>query len=163
MSRPLRRQVHLIGHRRAWVIWLVGLAVYVLAVFHRTSLSVAGLLAAERFGIAAGQLATFTVVQLGVYAAMQVPVGVLLDRFGSRRLMLVGLALMSAGQAWFAVADTFGAGVGARVLIGAGDAMIFTSLLRLVARDPVGFGAYAAVRAATRFGQAQGGWDRGTG
>lgn len=37
------------------------------------------------------------------------------------------------------------------------------SLLRLVARDPVGFGAYAAVRAATRFGQAQGGWDRGTG
>lgn len=125
--------MHDIGRRRAWVIWLVGLSVYVLAVFHRTSLGVAGLLAAQRFDISAAQLSTFTVVQLGVYAAMQIPVGVLLDRFGSKRLMMVGLLLMSAGQAWFAVAGTFSVGIAARVMIGAGDAMIFTSLLRLVA------------------------------
>ena len=98
MTSQLRRQVHNIGRRRAWVIWLVGLSVYGLAVFHRTSLGVAGILAAERFGISASQLATFTVVQLGVYAAMQIPVGVLQDRFGSRRLMLVGLGLMTVGQ-----------------------------------------------------------------
>ena len=48
MTRPVLRQVHNIGRRRAWVIWLVGLSIYVLAVFHRTSLGVAGLLAAER-------------------------------------------------------------------------------------------------------------------
>jgi len=35
-------------------------------------------------------------------------------------------------------------------------------LLRLAARDPLGFGVYAAVRAATRFGRMRGGWDRGT-
>ena len=133
MTRPLRRQIHNIGRRRAWVIWVVGLSVYLLAVFHRTSLGVAGLIAADRFGISASQLATFTVVQLGVYAAMQIPVGVLLDRFGSRRLMLVGLALMTLGQAWFAIAGSFSVGLAARVLLGAGDAMIFTSLLRLVA------------------------------
>ena len=34
-------QIHDIGRRRAWVIWLVALAVYVLAVFHRSSLGVA--------------------------------------------------------------------------------------------------------------------------
>ena len=133
VSRPLRRQIHNIGRRRAWVIWVVGLSVYTLAVFHRTSLGVAGLIAADRFHISAGQLATFTVVQLAVYAAMQIPVGVLLDRFGSRRLMLVGLTLMTLGQAWFALAGTFPVGLAARVLLGAGDAMIFTSLLRLVA------------------------------
>ena len=127
------RQVHTIGRRRAWVIWAVGLSVYVLAVFHRTSLGVAGLLAAERFDISAAQLSTFTVVQLGVYAAMQIPVGVLLDRFGSKRLMLVGLALMSGGQLWFAFAGSFPVGIAARVMLGAGDAMVFTSLLRLVA------------------------------
>lgn len=133
MTAPTtRQQVHLVGNRRAWVVWLTALAVYVLAIFHRTSLSVAGLIAADRFHISAGQLATFTVVQLGVYASMQVPVGVLLDRFGSKRLMLVGLALMSIGQAWFAIAGSFGVGVAARVLIGAGDAMIFTSVMRLV-------------------------------
>lgn len=35
-------------------------------------------------------------------------------------------------------------------------------VLRLAARDPLGFGVYAAVRAATRFGQARSAWDRGT-
>lgn len=127
------RQVHNIGRRRAWVIWAVGLSVYVLAVFHRTSLGVAGLLAAERFNISASQLATFTVVQLAVYAAMQIPVGVLLDRFGSKKLMFTGLILMSAGQLWFAFAGSFPVGLAARIMLGAGDAMVFTSLLRLVA------------------------------
>ncbi len=127
------RQVHHIGRRRAWVIWLVGLSVYVLAVFHRTSLGVAGLLAADRFDITASQLATFTVVQLAVYAAMQIPVGVLLDRFGSKKLMLIGLLLMTAGQFWFAFAGSFAAGLTARIMLGAGDAMVFISLLRLVA------------------------------
>ncbi len=127
------RQVHNLGRRRAWVIWGVGLAVYMLAVFHRTSLSVAGLIAAERFDISAAQLSTFTVVQLLVYAAMQIPVGILLDRYGSKVLMLTGLGLMTAGQFWFAFAGSFEVGLAARVLIGCGDAMIFTSLLRLVA------------------------------
>ncbi|WP_299445890.1 nitrate/nitrite transporter [uncultured Phycicoccus sp.] len=133
MTRPVLRQVHNIGRRRAWVIWAVGLSVYVLAVFHRTSLGVAGLLAADRFDISAAQLSTFTVLQLAVYAAMQIPVGVLLDRFGSKRLMLIGLLMMTAGQFWFAVAGSFEVGLAARVLLGAGDAMVFTSLLRLVA------------------------------
>ncbi|GAA5162645.1 HutD family protein [Ornithinimicrobium tianjinense] len=133
MTHGLRRQVHTIGGRRAWVIWLVGLAVYTLAIFHRTSLSVAGIVAAERFDISAGQLSTFTVVQLLVYALMQVPVGVLLDRFGSKRLMLLGLSMMTLGQLWFAFAGSFGVGLAARVLLGAGDAMVFTCLLRLVA------------------------------
>ena len=127
------RQVHNIGRRRAWVIWLVGLSVYVLAVFYRTSLGVAGLLAADRFDISAAQLATFTVVQLAVYAAMQIPVGVLIDRFGSKRLMLTGLVLMTTAQFWFAFAGSFEVGIAARIMLGAGDAMIFTSLLRVVA------------------------------
>lgn len=126
-------QVHDIGRRRAWGVWAAALSVYVLAVFHRTSLGVAGIIAADRFHISASQLATFTVVQLAVYAAMQVPVGVLLDRFGSRRLLLAGLVSMTLGQAYFAVAGSFGAGLTARVLIGLGDAMVFTSVLRLVA------------------------------
>lgn len=133
MTRPLRRQVHDIGRRRAWVIWAVALAVYTVAVFHRTSLGVAGLVAAERFDISASQLATFTVVQLVVYAGMQIPVGVLLDRFGSRLLLIIGLVLMTLGQLWFAFAHSFEMGLAARVLLGMGDAMIFTSMLRLVA------------------------------
>src|SRR5690242_18622530 len=126
------RQVHNIGRRRAWAIWLVALSVYVLAVFHRSSLGVAGLLAAHRFGIDATELSIFTVLQLLVYAGMQVPVGVLLDRFGSRAMLLCGLTLMTAAQFAFAFVHSFPAAVLARAVVGAGDAMIFVSVLRLV-------------------------------
>jgi len=125
-------QIHDIGRRRAWVIWLVALAVYLLAVFHRSSLGVAGLIAADRFDIDATQLSLFTVLQLLVYAGMQVPVGVLLDRFGSRAMLLAGLVFMTAAQLAFAFSETFPTAVLARAVLGAGDAMIFISVIRLV-------------------------------
>ena len=122
-----------LGGLRAWMVLSAAVCVYILAVFHRTSLGVAGLIAAERFHISSAQLATFTMVQLFVYAAMQIPVGVILDRVGAKKLLVTGVVLMTAGQFAFAFAFTFGAGIAARVLVGMGDAMIFISLLQLVA------------------------------
>jgi sugar phosphate permease len=122
-----------LGGRRAWMVWSAAISVYILAVFHRTSLGVAGLVAAERFHISSAQLATFTMVQLFVYAAMQVPVGAMLDRVGAKKMLVTGVLLMTGGQFVFAFAGTFGAGVGARVFVGMGDAMIFISLVQLVA------------------------------
>jgi MFS family permease len=132
VTEQIQEQIHDIGKRRAWVIWSVGLAVYVLAIFNRSSLGVAGLLATQRFGISATQLSFFTVLQLVVYAGLQVPIGVLLDRFGSRILLVSGLFLMTVGQVVFAVATSFPLAVLARALVGAGDAMIFVSVIRLV-------------------------------
>ena len=117
---------------RAWVVWTVGLLVYVLAVFHRSSLGVAGLVATERFGISATQLATFTMLQLLVYAGMQVPVGLLVDRYGSRSLLLVGLVLMTLAQGSFAFAHSYPVALVARAFVGIGDAMTFICVLRLV-------------------------------
>ena len=122
-----------LGGRRAWMVWSAAILVYILAVFHRTSLGVAGLVAAERFHISSAQLATFTMVQLFVYAAMQIPVGAMLDRVGAKKLLVTGVLLMTGGQFAFAFASTFGAGVAARVFVGMGDAMIFISLVQLVA------------------------------
>jgi sugar phosphate permease len=119
--------------RPALRVYAVALTAYVAAVFHRSSLGVTGVDAADRFHINASALATFSVAQLAVYAAMQVPVGVLLDRFGSRRLLLIGGALMVAGQLCFAVATDVRLAVAARVLVGLGDAMTFISVLRIVA------------------------------
>jgi predicted MFS family arabinose efflux permease len=129
---PMAEQIHDIGRRRAWVIWLAALSVYVFAVFNRSSLGVAGLLATQRFGITATQLSFFTVLQLVVYAGLQVPIGVLLDRYGSRVLLLGGLTLMTVGQLAFAMATSFPLAVLARGLVGAGDAAIFVSVIRLV-------------------------------
>lgn len=120
------------GSARAWVVWAVGLSAYIVAVLHRTSLGVAGLDAQARFDIGAGALASFAVLQLLVYAGLQVPVGLLLDRFGSLRLVVGGALVMAAGQALMAFTDGVTGAVVARVLVGAGDAMTFISVLRLV-------------------------------
>lgn len=122
-----------LGGRRAWSVYAAAVAIYILAVFHRSSLGVAGLLAADRFDIAATELSVFTMVQLFVYAAMQIPVGALLDRFGPRRMLFAGVATMTVAQFAFAFAESFGMGVLARVAVGMGDAMVFIPLLRIVA------------------------------
>ena len=118
---------------RAWLVWAVALAAYTVAVLQRTSLGVAGLDAAQRFDVTAGVLGVFAVVQLLVYAAMQVPVGVMVDRAGPRALVVCGAALMAVGQLSLALATTMPGALLARVLVGAGDAMTFISVIRLVA------------------------------
>ena len=122
-----------LGGRRAVMVWGTAVAVYFLAVFHRSSLGVAGLVASERFHISASQLSTFTVVQLLVYAGMQVPVGVLLDRFGPQRLLIAGTVFMTAAQLGFAFTGTYAGALAARVFVGMGDAMVFISVLRIIA------------------------------
>jgi MFS family permease len=117
---------------RAWAVWAVGLSAYIVGVLHRTSLGVAGLDAQHRFGVGAGTLASFAVLQLLVYAALQVPAGVMLDRFGSLRMVVAGALIMAGGQTLMALTDSVSGAVLARVLVGAGDAMTFISVLRLV-------------------------------
>src|SRR5919112_6904514 len=103
-----------------WLIWVVGLAAYMVGVMQRTSFGIAGLDAAARFDASPAVLSGFVVLQLLVYAALQIPVGMLLDRFGARRLVVVGALAMAAGQLLLAVADTIPLAVTARVLVGAG-------------------------------------------
>ena len=118
---------------RAWLIWSVGVAAYVLAITNRTSLGAVGVEAADRFQADASTLALFAVVQLAVYGGMQIPIGILLDRHGSRPIMTIGMVLMAAGQLTMALSPSIGIAIIARILLGAGDAAIFPAVLRLVA------------------------------
>ncbi len=77
-------------------------------------------------------LSTFVVLQVIVYAAAQVPAGLLLDRFGSRVLIVCGAALMTTGQLVLALSESLPAAIGARAIVGLGDALTFISVLRLV-------------------------------
>lgn len=117
---------------RAWLIWTIGVFAYLVAVSQRTSFGVVGLEATERFHASASAISFFTVLQLLVYAGLQIPVGVLVDRFGSRAMIAGGAVLMGLGQLQLAFADSIPGGVLGRVLVGAGDAMTFISVIRLI-------------------------------
>ena len=106
---------------------------YTVAVMQRTSLGVSGVEAADRFDVSASVLSSLAVLQLVVYAALQVPVGVILDRLGPRMLIGVGALLMATGQFTLAVSPAIGVAIVGRVLVGAGDALTFISVIRLLA------------------------------
>ena len=111
----------------------VGVFAYLIAVMQRSSLGIAGVDATERFDVQAAALSSLAVVQLVVYAALQIPVGVVLDRHGPRVLIATGAVLMISGQVTMALAPTLGVALIGRILVGAGDAMTFISVSRLIA------------------------------
>ena len=117
---------------RPWIVWTTGLFAYIVAVLDRTTLGVSGLDAADRFNASPTALSTFVVLQVIVYAGAQVPAGLLLDRFGSKALIVSGAALMASGQLVLAFTESLPAAIGARAVLGLGDAFTFISVLRLV-------------------------------
>lgn len=122
------------GGRRAVAVWSIGVAVYFVAVIFRTSLGVAGLDAVERFHINASALSTFSILQLLVYAGMQIPVGLMVDRLGTKKVLTFGVLLFTVGQLGFAFSSSYGMALVSRGLLGCGDAMTFISVLRLGTR-----------------------------
>lgn len=118
--------------RRSWIIFAVGVFAYLAAVLQRTTLGVAGVAAADRFETSAALLSSLAVVQLIVYASLQIPVGLLIDRVGPKALISVGTALMVIGQLTLAFAPSLTLAIVGRILVGAGDAAVFISLIRLV-------------------------------
>lgn len=124
-------QAHL-NSSKSWVVFGFAILAYISAISQRTSFGVAGIEATERFNASAQILASFSVVQLVVYAGAQVPVGLLLDKFGPRILITTGALLMAAGQAFLAISVNVPMGLVGRVMVGMGDAMVFVSVLKLL-------------------------------
>ena len=117
--------------RRAWIVWGLAASAYLVAIFHRMALGVAGLEATERLAIPESSLAYLAALQLLVYLLMQVPAGLAADRLGPRRTLALGLAVMAAGELVFALAHGVGPALAGRALVGAGDALTFLNVLRI--------------------------------
>jgi predicted MFS family arabinose efflux permease len=76
-------------------------------------------LAAE-FGLSAGGLGLLSSVYFLSFAVFQLPLGLLLDRFGPRRVNATLLLIAAAGGTWFALAGSAAPAIAARALIGLG-------------------------------------------
>jgi predicted MFS family arabinose efflux permease len=95
-------------------------------------------LAAE-FGLSAGGLGLLSSMYFFSFALCQLPVGVAMDRFGPRKVNATLLLVAAAGGAWFAHAETAGAAMAARALIGVGVSVaLMSSLTAFVLWYPAG-------------------------
>jgi len=102
---------------------------YVAFLFRTINALIATPLALE-FGLGAGDLGLLTSIYFLTFAAAQIPVGIVLDRDGPRRVQSALLLAIAAGSALFASSDSFWGLLGARALIGLGVAAALTAGLQ---------------------------------
>lgn len=120
------------GLQRAIVISVTILA-YVFAVINRSSFATLGTVAQQHFHAEATVVSLFIMVQIMVYALAQIPVGIFLDAKGAATVITAGLIIMATGQFLLSLSNTVILAILARLLVGAGDACIFTCMVKVIA------------------------------
>jgi MFS family permease len=103
-----------------WVVWLLAAIFYCYIFFVRVAPSVMVAELMREFSVNAATLGNLSAVYYYAYAGMQLPVGVLHDRFGPRRVLTGAAVLCALGSLLFAVAESLTVAYVGRLLIGAG-------------------------------------------
>jgi MFS family permease len=103
---------------------------YYIAYLFRTINAVMAAPLATELGFGADDLGLLTSVYFLTFAAAQIPIGILLDRYGPRRVQSALLVIAAIGSALFAVSDQFWTLLVGRALIGLGVASAMTAGLK---------------------------------
>ena len=119
--------------RRRWLGWGALALVFLLVNLHRLSTAVLSEELTLGFHITASQLGALHAAFFVIYALVQIPTGILVDRHVPRYIGGIGAVLLSLGALGFAGSETYLAAVVSRVLIGLGSGVIFISILRFCA------------------------------
>ncbi len=117
--------------RLAWAIWSLGALVYLVAFFQRVAPAVMTEQLMADFALGGAALGNLSAFYFYAYVAMQIPTGLLADRWGPRRLLASGTAVASVGGLLFALAPGFGLAAFGRLLVGASVGVGFVSMLKL--------------------------------
>ncbi len=98
----------------------------------RSTLSIANPLIRQELGLSIADMGLLLSAFLWAYAFAQLPGGALVDRIGPHRLLGGGLAVWSLAQAAAGLVGGFWQFSAARVLLGLGEAPMFSSAVRVV-------------------------------
>lgn len=117
--------------RLAWGVWGLGAALYLIGFYQRVAPAViTGELTAD-FGLTAAALGNLSAFYFYSYVAMQVPTGIIADRWGPRRLLTAGALVAGAGTLLFALAPNLWVANAGRLLIGGSVAVAFVGMLKI--------------------------------
>ena len=120
---------------RAYLAWAAVATAYAIAFLQRVSPQTVSLSFMQDFGTDAGGVAMLASSYFWGYTLMQIPAGVLVDRYGVKRVVLFSMLASSLGSAAFALAPNLLDVFVARLIVACGDALVFTALLKLVAQN----------------------------
>jgi MFS family permease len=117
---------------RPFVAWALGSLFFCYAFVQRVSPSVMVEELMRDFAVGATILGNLSAFYFYAYAALQIPVGLLMDRIGPRRLMAGAVLVAAAGSLLFAASDAIGGAYMGRLLIGAGSAFSWVGVLTVL-------------------------------
>jgi len=120
---------------RAYIAWTTVAIAYAIAFLQRVSPQSVSLAFMHDFGTDAAGVAMLASSYFWGYTLMQIPAGLLVDRFGVKRVVLCSMVASSLGSAAFALAPNLLDVFAARLIVACGDALVFTALLKLVAQS----------------------------
>jgi MFS family permease len=114
-----------------WLICSIGMLFYCYNYFLRVSPSVMEIDLMENLHITAYQFGNLAAFYYFAYTPMQIPIGMIYDRFGARMVMFIACLIALCGLSIFIAADNlFYASLG-RFLIGLGTAFSYIGVLKL--------------------------------
>jgi len=114
-----------------WFMWFLGALFFGYGFFQRVVPSVMISDLMRDFGVGAAILGNLSAFYFYAYAAMQLPVGVLVDNWGPRRTLAGGALVCGIGTLVFAAAFALGPAYLGRLLIGAGAGFAFVATMKL--------------------------------
>jgi sugar phosphate permease len=117
--------------RLAWTIWGLGSLVYLAAFFQRVAPAVMTEQLMAEFALGGAALGNLSAFYFYAYVAMQIPTGLLADRWGPRKLLASGTAVAALGGTLFGLAPSFELAALGRLLVGASVGVGFVSMLKL--------------------------------
>lgn len=120
---------------RAYLAWAAVAIAYAIAFLQRVSPQSVSLSFMHDFSTDAAGVAMLASSYFWGYTLMQIPAGLLVDRYGVKRVVLFSMAASSLGSAAFALAPNLLDVFAARLIVACGDALVFTALLKLVAQS----------------------------
>ncbi len=128
---------HLLRRERpdvtALLMWFLGSFCFFFAFFQRVTPSIIVEDLMRDFGVTAGIVGTLSALYFYAYAGLQVPIGLLVDRWGPRYMLAGAIAINGLGTLLFAVTNEIGLAYIGRVLIGVGSAVGWVGSLKLIA------------------------------
>ncbi len=115
-------------------IWSLAASFYLFGFFHRVTPGVLTDELSQSFHLSHAGLGNLSAFYFYFYAAMQVPVGLLVDRIGPRAVLTAGCLLGGLGAALFGLAPNLAWAAAGRGLVGGSVAVGWVSLLVLIGR-----------------------------
>jgi MFS family permease len=117
--------------RVAWFVWSFGALFYLMGFFQRVAPAVMTTELMRDFNIHAAALGNLSALYFYSYVAMQIPTGIIADRWGPRKLLATGALVASIGTVLFAASPQIMWAYVGRFLIGGSVAVAFVGLLKV--------------------------------